>query len=298
VKRVLIVGAGYVGLPLATELARRGYGVTGLRRTTTADTAMRAAGITPLHADITRAESLASLPNRFDCVVNCTATGGGSEADYRGLYLDGTRNLLAWLSPTFCQNSDARFVYTSSTGVYGQNDGSLVDESSPTVPASETGRILVQTEHVLIAATAASGFPAVILRASGIYGPDRGYLLKQFLAGESRIEGDVGRYLNMIHRDDLIRAIIAALEHGRPGEIYNATDDEPVNQLTFYTWLAAKLGRSLPPTATASPDAARRRGLTSKRISNRKLRAELPCQFAYPTFREGYATEIARLGLG
>jgi len=295
--RVLIVGVGYVGLPLGAELVRQGHEVYGLRRSVASPETLRHAGILPLLADISRAETLAGLPNDFDWVVNCAATGGGSVADYRQLYLNGTRNLIAWLSSAFARRPRVRYIYTSSTGVYGQNDGSLVDESSPTEAASETAQVLLATERTLLAAAREQQFPAIILRAAGIYGPGRGYLLKQFLLGEARIEGDGGRVLNMIHRDDLIRAIIAALERGKPREVYNAVDDEPVSQLAFFTWLAAKLGRPLPPVVTASPEIPRRRGLTNKRISNRKLRTELGCELKFPTFREGYAAEIATLGI-
>ena len=311
--RVLIVGVGYVGLPLGAELVRLGHEVHGLRRSAATHEALRHAGIRPLLADISRAETLAGLPNDFDWVINCAATGGGSVEDYHQLYLQGTRNLIEWLvpgsagvPPASCSTGAAanrrrdggapRFLYTSSTGVYGQNDGSLVDESSPSEPASETAQVLVETERALLVAARERNFPAMILRAAGIYGPGRGYLRKQFLSDEARIEGDGGRILNMIHRDDLIRAIIAALERGQPGEIYNASDDEPVSQLKFFTWLAEKLGKALPPIATAQTEIARWRGLTSKRISNRKLRA-LGCELKYPTFREGYAAEIAALGI-
>ncbi len=138
------------------------------------------------------------------------------------MYLQGTRNLIEWLGAAPLK----KFVYTSSTSVYGQNDGSVVKESSPTEPAAETGKILVETERVLLAAarkeiprpvdelctpespgkdgpltTALSpsegergntrppsdnprfvgtGFPAVILRLAGIYGPGRGYWFKQY----------------------------------------------------------------------------------------------------------------------
>ena len=137
-----------------------------------------------------------------------------------------------------------KFVYTSSTSVYAQNDGSQVKESSPTEPAAETSKILVETEKVLLDAVAQKKFPAVILRVAGIYGPERGHWFRQFLKDEAHIEGDGSRFLNMIHRDDLIGCIIAALKNGRAGEIYNAVDDEPVSQLHFFQWLAQAVGQT------------------------------------------------------
>lgn len=294
--RVLIVGCGYVGLPLGAELARQGHEVFGLRRSSSTDAALKAAGLTPLHADITQPATVATLPREFDWVVNCVASGGGGVDEYRQLYLQGMRNLIAWLVPNTQRSNDAlpRFVYTSSTGVYGQNDGSLVDETNPTEPASETAKVLVETEKVLLAAGHEQNFPAMILRAAGIYGPERGYLLKQFLRGEARIEGAGTRTLNMIHREDLIRAIIAALERGRGGEIYNAVDDEPVSQIAFFQWLAKKLNKPLPPAAPEDATAPRKRGLTNKRISNQKLKTELGFTFTHPDYRCGYSAEIQR----
>ena len=283
---------------------RQGHQVCGLRRTA-ADT-IRAAGVTPLMGDITRLETLAGLPRDFDWVVNCAATGGGGLEDYRRLYLEGTRNLMKWLVPPFSSKDSKpglrhaggvpRYVYTSSTGVYGQNDGSLVDETSATEPASETAQVLVATEKLLLATARESNVAAMILRASGIYGPDRGYLLKQFLQGEASIEGAGSRMLNMIHRDDLIAVIIAALERGRPGEVYNVVDDEPVSQLDFFRWLATTLNKPMPPVLTEETDVPRKRGLTNKRISNRKLHAELGVELKFPDYRSGYASEIQRMG--
>ena len=287
--RVLIVGCGYVGLPLGAELVQQGHTVFGLRRSAADE--LKAAGITPLMADITQAESLAGLPRDFDWVVNCVASGGGGAGEYLQLYLQGTRHLIEWLTPT----GAPRYVYTSSTGVYGQNDGSLVDETSPTKPESATAKVLVETEQTLLAAVRERNFPALILRAAGIYGPGRGYLLKQFLRGEARLEGGGGRILNMIHRDDLIGVIIAALERGRAGEVYNAVDDEPVSQLEFFRWLAVKLGKPLPSTAAEDITAPRKRGLTNKRISNQKLKLELGYAIKFPNYRTGYTAEIERL---
>ena len=75
---------------------------------------------------------------------------GGDAEDYRQVYLQGTRNLIEWLAP----NPPKKFVYTSSTSVYGQTDGSQVKESSPTEPLVETAKVLLETEKVLLAAVA------------------------------------------------------------------------------------------------------------------------------------------------
>ena len=289
--RVLIVGPGYVGLELARQLCGLGNQVFGLRRSGDISGEMRAAGIKPLVGDITEPASLAALPSQYDWVVNCVSSTHGGAEDYRRVYLEGARNLVAWLA----QTPPAKFVYTSSTGVYGQNDGSLVDETSSTEPPTESSRVLVQTEGVFLDAVRKGSFPAVILRVAGIYGPGRSWYLRQFLAGEARIEGEGRRTLNMIHRDDVAGSVIAALERGRPGGIYNAVDDEPVAQGELYKWLAGKLGAPMPPAIPEVADALRRRGVTNKRISNRKLRTELGYAFHYPTYREGYEREIAGL---
>jgi nucleoside-diphosphate-sugar epimerase len=199
--------------------------------------------------------------------------------------------LIDWLAT----NPPKKIIYTSSTSVYGQNDGSQVKESSPTEPTAETSKILVETEKVLLAAVAERKFPAVILRVAGIYGPDRGHWFKQFLKDAAHLEGDGARFLNMIHRDDLVGCIIAALKNGRTGEIYNAVDDEPVSQLHFFQWLAQAVDKPLLPSAPENSGENRRRGVTNKRVSNRKLKMELGHQFKYPNFRIGYSAELLRL---
>lgn len=289
--RVLIVGCGYIGLPLGQALAAHGHSVVGVRRSSDADAELAAAGIEPVHLDITRSGELDRLEGGFDWVVSLVAsTRGGGPDDYRHVYLQGTRNLLDWLA----SQPPRKFVYTSSTSVYAQNDGSLVKESSTTEPSAPTAQVLLETEALLLAA-ARSGFPSVLLRSAGIYGPDRGHLFKQYLNNQAQIPGQGLRFLNMIHRDDLVGIIITALEHGRPGEIYNAVDNEPVAQIHFFRWLSETLGKWMPPFGPEESEADRKRGLTNKKVSNRKLTMELGYRFKYPTFRQGYTAEIRRL---
>ena len=95
-------------------------------------------------------------------LVDCVSSGrGGGPEAYRRVYLEGARNLRAAFRP-------ARFVYTGSTSVYAQVDGSAVDEFSPAAPDRETGRILRETEEVVLAAPGGT-----VARLAGIYGPGR-----------------------------------------------------------------------------------------------------------------------------
>src|SRR5215469_10035241 len=141
----LIVGCGYVGLPLGRELVRLGHEVFGLRRHASRENELKTAGIRPLIADITRPETLVKLPHKFDWIVNCVASRGGRVEDYRQTYLQGTSHLLEWLAA----GPPPKLLYTSSTSVYGQTDGSWVNETSPTEPLAETAKILVETEKLL-----------------------------------------------------------------------------------------------------------------------------------------------------
>jgi nucleoside-diphosphate-sugar epimerase len=289
--RILIVGCGYVGLPLGIQFLTQGHSVFGIRRSAAAIEPLRAAGIEPLIADITRRDDLAKLPLPFDWVINTVSSGKGGIEQYMEVYFQGTRNLIDWLAPA----PPRKFVYTSSTSVYAQEDASLVKETSPTEPTTETGKVLAATEKMLLDAVKTKNFPAAILRVAGIYGPQRGHLFLQYLRNEAKITGQGLRWINMIHREDVIGCIVAALENGRPGEIYNAVDDEPVPEIHFFRWLSETLGKNMPPFAPDAPVAQGKRGATNKRVMNRKLKVELGYPFRFPTFRQGYTAEIQRL---
>jgi nucleoside-diphosphate-sugar epimerase len=283
--RVLVIGPGYVGSHLALEFKRTGHEVTAVGRTAATKSDLITAGIQAVNADITDLASLNKISPEWDWVVNCVSGSRGTMEKYRAVYLEGTRNVLDWLS----KSPPRRFIYTGSTAVYGQTDGSVVTEASSTIPDSETAKVLIETENTLLAAVRERKFSAMILRISGIYGPGRGYWLKQFQNGEARLEGRGERILNMVHRDDVAGAIIAALERGRPGEVYNVTDDEPVSQMDLFKWLSQKLGKPLPALAEIDSRATGKRATTSKRVSNARLKIELAYRLKYPTFREGFS---------
>lgn len=292
--KALIAGCGYVGLALGAQLAREGHTVCGVRRHSAGTRELEAVGIQPLIADITRFETLAEIPADFDWAVHCASASGGGREDYLRIYVEGNRNLQLWLAGSRLR----KYVYTSSTGVYAQDDGAVVEESGPTEPQSETGKILLQAEQLLLKAASEAGFPAVILRVAGIYGPGRGYWLRQFLSGEATLEGDGRRRLNMVHRDDVAGAIASALQKGVPGQIYNVVDNQPPTQAEVFEWLSRTLGRPMPPSVPETQLGPGRRAVTNKIISNRRLRSELGWAPKFPSFREGYQAELKALGLG
>lgn len=285
--RVAIIGCGYVGVALGRLLAGSGHTVFGVRRSNAGDAELTAAGIIPLHADITQPASLSQLPKPLDAVVNLVSSSKGGASEYRQVYLQGTENLLTY----FTSASLHRYIHVSSTSVYAQTDGSWVDEASPATASGDTGQLLLEAEQQLQRAHAASGFPSIVVRASGIYGPGRGHLFQQFVRGEARAMGDSSRWINMIHRDDLAAALATLMNRGTPGALYLANDNQPVQEREFFDWLCEIFQRPYPSPADPSAVGRRKRGFSSKRVSNARLRAA-GWEPLYPTYREGYAPMV------
>lgn len=257
--RLLVVGHGYLGAHLAGELDRAGYPVVAMHR---GEPFCEAYPV--VSGDVASVDSLrAALPvSGPDVIVHCASSSRGGAEAYRSVFVDGIRNLRAAFP-------GVPVIFTSSTSVYGQTDGSTVDESSETAPDRETGRLLLEAE-----ALARSG-GGVALRLAGIYGPGRSVHLKKLLEGTATIEDvDPSRFLNQIHRDDAAGAILHLIRAGialRRGGLFNVVDDTPLTQRECYEALAAHLRRPVPPLAP--PDPGRKRGWTHKIVSNAALRA-------------------------
>jgi nucleoside-diphosphate-sugar epimerase len=253
--RLLVAGCGFVGLELARLAARHGWTVEGWTRTggLTEGVALRAVDLTD--ADAVRVAVDAFRP---DAIVHCASSGRGGPDAYRDVYLAGIRNLVG-------PAPGARIVFTGSTSVYAQTDGSTVTEESPAEPGRETGRILLEAERAAVDAGGA------VARLAGIYGPDRSAHLRKLLAGEAVLEGDGRRWINQIHRDDAASALLRLCDPEVPAGVYNVCDDAPLTQAELYQYLAAR--HDLPVPVSAPPDLERKRGWTHKRVSNARLRA-------------------------
>ncbi|MCJ2090488.1 SDR family oxidoreductase [Methylobacterium sp. E-005] len=182
--------------------------------------------------------------------------------------------------------------YLSTIGVYGDQQGAWIDETTPASPRSGRSRIRLDAEDAWLALGAATGKAVQIFRLSGIYGPGRNLIVK-LREGRSQRIVKAGQVFNRIHVDDIATTLLASIERPRAGAIYNVTDDEPTAPQTVIEHAAALTGLALPPeidfeTADLSPMARSFYG-ENKRVRNRLIREELGVALAYPTYREGLA---------
>ena len=275
--RILIAGCGYVGTRLGEELAADGHPVFGLRR----EPHGLPPEIHPVAADLGEPAALAALPPA-ELVVYAASASGRSEESYRRAYVDGLRNLLGALDGRGVR----RLVFVSSTGVYGQEGGEWVDETTPCEPRHFSGRILLEAEALALGAP----FAAIVVRFGGIYGPARTRLVEAVRAGTATCTDDPPLWTNRIHRDDCAGVLRHLLALERPEPLYVGVDDEPASQCDVYRWIARRLGVPGPKVEAAAGETRYGRR-SNKWCGNRRLRAS-GYAFRYPTFREGYGALI------
>jgi nucleoside-diphosphate-sugar epimerase len=276
---VLIAGCGYVGSALAERLVADGLRVWGLRRSPK----RLPERVHPVPADLSDPDSLAALPKDLDYIFYTAAAGGYDENRYRTAYVEGPRNLLAALKRQ--QHPIKHLFFTSSTGVYAQQDGEWVDEASPTEPAHFSGTALLEGEGVF----RDGPYPSTSVRLGGIYGPGRLQTLERVRDRVVTCPAEP-TYVNLIHRDDCAGVLHHLMRVESPDEVYLGVDCKPAERGAMYRWLANLLGVPEPPTEGAEPDGRRARG--NKRCSNARLLAT-GYTFLFPTYREGFQAAFA-----
>ncbi|MCC6695557.1 MAG: SDR family oxidoreductase [Candidatus Hydrogenedentes bacterium] len=275
--RILIAGCGYVGTALAARLAAESHEVWALRRSP----GPLPAGVDAVCADLADPSSLAGLPEELDFVFYTAAAGGYEEPRYRSAYVEGPRNLLNALAHQ--RQELKRVFFTSSTGVYAQQDGEWIDENSPAEQTHFSGSALLEGERVF----QTGPWPATIVRLGGIYGPGRTQQLEN-VRNRVAVCPAEATYVNLIYRDDCAGILHHLMKMDAPGDLYLGVDCEPAERGAMLRWMADLLG--VPPPPTASEEAEGRSARGNKRCSNAKIRGA-GYTFAFPTYREGY-TEV------
>ena len=274
-RRILIAGCGYVGEATADLFHHAGWTVEGWTRSAEAAAKVMGKPYPVIAVDISQRDQVNARPENFDAVIHCASTRGGGAELYRQVYLDGAQNLLdRFIGSTL--------LFTSSTSVYAQNDGEWVTEESPAEPVHEEGRILRETEAVVLARG------GIVARLGSIHGPGRSALLTKFLSGTADLSND--RYVNYAHRDDIAAALFLLIEQQTStGQIFNVVANEPILRSECFGWLAERLSRPLSSAGASS--STPKRGASNKRVSNAKLRG-LGWQSRYSSFPEAMEQSI------
>lgn len=270
---IAIIGCGYVGSALAEVLIGAGLDVVATTTSAGRIPELQSLGVRAELLDIADVDRLAAvLADRQ--VVYLTIAPKHRGTDYRDVYLAAAQHLAVAVARVPVR----RVIYTSSTRVYGQDDGSWVDESSPTEPRDERGRVLLKAENVLLELGKDGGDPlsVSVVRLAGIHGPGREPAKRvRTLAGTQQSGGDA--YVNLIHRDDIVSALVALLDVQHHG-VLNLSDDAPEPRRVFYDRLIAHSG--LPAIDWIDESSSQH---TGKRVRNDRIKRLLGIQLAHPT---------------
>lgn len=289
---MLIIGCGDVGLRMLRALGGR-WRTYALTHSAHRVALLRAEGAIPVAGDLDRPETLDRLAGLARDVVHFAPPPGTGTRDLR------TANLIRALAKG--GSLPQRFVYISTSGVYGDCGGAVVDETRKARPSSDRARRRLDAERQLRAWGAETGVQVSILRVPGIYAPER-LPLARLKAGTPALAPEQDPYTNHIHADDLARIVIAALTRGKAGRAYNASDDSWMKMGDYFDLVAAQF--DLPPPPRVSWDRARQEipeGMLSfmresRRLTNRRLKQELRVRLRYPSVAQGVVAARALPG--
>lgn len=280
----LVVGCGYLGRRVAQRWLSAGEITYAVTRSASRAEVLRSLGLRPIVADVTDQASLSNLPV-VDTVLYAVGFDRKAGHSMRDVYVDGLRNFLAVLTEDV-----GRLIYVSSTSVYGSHDGNWIDEDTVCDPATENGHICLAAEEVIARDRLAAR--TCVLRLAGIYGPQRIPGRESLMEGKPIVSAP-DAHLNLIHVDDAATAVEAVARHPKPSARYLVADGQPVIRREFYRELARLLHTAEPRFADgAATGALTGRGMTDKRISNRRMLDELSIELEFPSYREGLAAIV------
>ncbi len=282
----LIVGCGDLGRRIAEKLLRQDASVSGLVRSDESARQLAHAGITPCIADLDSAIAPVDIDAKHLLYLAPPPPQGSVDTRMQN-FLDAA------------SGTPKSLIYLSTTGVYGDCQGAWIDETAAVAPKAERAKRRLDAEQQVRQKAAREGWPHIIIRVAGIYGPNR-LPLKRLQNQEPLLCADQAPFTNRIHVDDLASIILALREKGRDGETYNVTDGKPGNMTDYFLRVADFAGLPHPPTISMTEaQHVLSKGLLSylqesRRLSNAKLMADLDLELEYPTLDDGLAAIFNR----
>lgn len=282
-KRLLIIGCGDVGLRVALLLQSR-YRIYALTHSVERLAVLRKHGLIPLVGNLDQSDTLTGLYGLAHEVIHLAPPNGSGHTDTR------TAHLIAALARG--RSLPQHFVYISTSGVYGDCSGALIDETRPLRPQTDRAQRRADAEQRLRDWGARMGVRVSILRVPGIYAADR-LPVARIRRGTPALLPPDDAWVNHIHADDLARMIVAALRRGQANRSYNASDDAPQKMGDYFDLVADRFHLPRPPrVARENAQITIPANLysfmnESRQLANRRVKDELRVRLLYPTVREG-----------
>jgi nucleoside-diphosphate-sugar epimerase len=287
-RHLFCFGYGYSARVLALRLIREGWTVSGTCRTDEKRSLLIPDGVRPFMFDQDRPMIAASAA--LDGVTDVLSSvppdrAGDPVLDRHGSLIAGAQGL-RWIG------------YLSTTGVYGDTGGTLVDETAPMRPTSERGQRRVEAEGRWLELWERHAQPVHVFRLAGIYGPGRS-AIDQVRVGQRRRIDKPGHLFSRIHVDDIAAVLHASIGRPNPGRIYNVCDDEPAAPAEVIAHACNLLGVEPSPLVPFHEAMAQLSPMAlsfwrdNRRVENARIKRELGVELRYPDYRGGLAA-IAR----
>lgn len=288
-ERVLIIGCGDVGLRTAQSLAK-GLRVMALTSTPSRATELRQRGIVPLLGNLDQPATLRRLSGLANRVLHLAPPPSSDLLDWRR-----DPRTLALLRALAMRSAPATLVYGSTSGVYGDQGGRWVDETTPVQPQTPRAERRVDAETLVHGFGRVLGTRSTVLRIPGIYANDRegGTPRERLLRGTPVLQAEDDVYTNHIHANDLARACALALWRARPQRTLNVVDDTELKMGDYFDLAADLYGLPRPPRVPRQTAQAQLPLMLlsfmseSRRLRNDRLKRELRLRLRYPTVAEG-----------
>ena len=286
-QKIVIFGCGYVGGKLADKCIELGWDVTALTRNIGTAKILESKGVETITGQLQTQEWYTQINPEQDYIVDCVGAAEPSTEGYEHSYFLGMQSIIEWIEKyqVHCRS----MLFTSSTSVYPQADGSLVDENSDHFGVSERGQILLNSEKLCLDVESSRVEKSFVLRFAGLYGPERHLLLNHVEEGKT-IKGSGHRILNLLHQTDAVSSIMTCLQSSvvPSSSIFNVSDNQCASRMEIVEWMSNRLRLKNPGF-----DGMDRPGLPNRMIDSRKIQNELNWKPKYASFEQGYEDLLA-----
>ncbi len=297
----LIVGCGYVGSRVADLWRTKGDTVFAVTRSHSRSLELSQTGILPIvwdwlaggapsENDVLKALYKQSAPG-LDTILIAVSHSPQPNVASNETHTQGLDNLVKLIETIGFDTSQAKWIYLSTTGVFGPSlQGEWVDEDSPAAPERPGAIAALAGEKWIASHTQVHD--QVVLRPAGIYGPGR-VPSWQTIRDRVPLDVDPESYLNLIHVDDLVATIGAVSSSRMQSNLYCVSDGAPVRRRDYYETIS-EIGKWPDPVFdtfhTRSLERTNTRSDGNKRVRNHRIQNELAIRLLYPTYREGLSS--------